>query len=55
MKYYLISDSKSITDDIKHFKEHSINHFTEDGIILIDVKMRLIIDEGMDSIYCEII
>lgn len=54
MKYYLISDSKDIKDDIIHFKKHSTNHFTSDGIILIDVKMRLIIEEGMDSIYCEI-
>jgi len=54
MKYYLISDSKSISEDIIHFKKHSTNHFQSDGIILIDVKMRLVIEDGMDSIYCEI-
>jgi len=55
MKYHLISDSKNIQEDIKLFKKHSTNQFTEDGILLIDIKARLIIEEGMDTIFLEII
>jgi len=55
MKYHLISDSKSIAQDIQHFKEHSTNQFTADGLIVIDIKARLIIEEGMDTIFLEII
>jgi len=54
MKYYLISDSKCIAEDIEHFKKYSTQFLKENGIIFIDVKVRLVIEEGMDSIYCEI-
>ena len=54
MKYYLISDSKSIIEDIEYLKKHSTQHFTKDGIIIIDAKVRLMIN-GMDTISLDLV
>ena len=54
MNYYLISDSKDIKDDINHLKKHSIQSFHEDGLFVMDVKVKLFIDVGMDRIDVEI-
>ena len=55
MNYYLISDSKTISEDIALLKMKCIQSFNEDGILIVDVKMRLFVDQGMDSIECEIV
>ena len=55
MKYHLISDSQSISEDIKHFKEHADSFLNQDGTLVIDLKVRLTIEEGMDSILCEVL
>ena len=54
MKYYLISDSKSMSEDIEYLKKHCVQSFHEDGLLVMDVKIRLFIDEGMDRIGVEI-
>ena len=54
MKYYLISDSKSMSEDIEFLKKHCTESFNEDGLLVMDVRMKLFIDEGMDRIDVEI-
>lgn len=50
MKYYVISDSRSIKNDVDYFKKHSIKVTQKDnGVTVMDVKIRLAIDEGMDK------
>ena len=51
MKYYVISDSRSIKNDIEYFKKHSIKVTqNKNGVIVMDIKIQLAIDEGMDRI-----
>jgi len=54
MKYYLISDSKNISEDIEFFEKYSTRTIHEDGIIVMYLKVKLFIDEGMDRIDVEI-